>query len=814
MRTVSSKTSLSHGMSIAMASLAFAAIVGTSAQPVQAADSWPGFRGAKVDGISNARNVFPDDGEFELVVAWKKKIGSGYAGIAVEGANAVTAFSDGTSDVVALFDAQTGEERWRFELDATYLGHDGGHTGPIATPLLTDGGVFVLGPRGKLVALELLHGKRRWSVDLVKEHQAVAPHYGFTSSPLLHSGVLIIPLGAGNAAVAGFDPKTGKKIWTAGAGAVAYQSPVPWHALGKDVVVVATDKHLLGVVAATGEVTWEHEHGGTGAMGAQSLVPIPAGKNRLFLMNKRESSTVVELKNTDDGIKVEPLWEESSIRKSYNVPVYHDGHIYGMSARLLTCVDAVTGARAWRSREPGDGFTIIVDGCLVVLTKRGGIHVVAASPGDYQEHASLQVFDDLAWSVPSFANGSIFARSLGEIARIDIRRGQTTSATLTASSNRASAKSTFARFLTEVDAAADKKSVVDRFMNSGAKFPLVEADGTVHFVFRGEANDVAIAGEMIGARMEQNMTRLAGTDLFYYSQRMEPDARTCYAFIRDYEQMPDPLNPQVVKIHVYQDEMAMNFSGSEIEMSSLTMPGWMAPTFVEKPVGKNVGSAKPASMESKILETTVKLIVYLPAAYEGGERFPVAYIHDGGLARKRGKYINVLDNLIGKGIKPVITVFILHSAGQKPDEYAEMFTKELIPYIDQTYRTIATSEGRASIGGGMGGVTALNCAFLDPTLVGNVATQSAFLFDSSETKLRDMLEKVDPKPMNIYMDWGKYDLRSPMESWGIAAGNVNVFKLLKEKGFTPVGGEVNDGTGWPSWRNRTDVLLKTILPAG
>ena len=77
-----------------------------------------------------------------------------------------------------------------------------------------------------------------------------------------------------------------------------------------------------------------------------------------------------------------------------------------------------------------------------------------------------------------------------------------------------------------------------------------------------------------------------------------------------------------------------------------------------------------------------------------------------------------------------------------------------------------------------------------------------------------MLDKIEAKSMNIYMDWGIYDLRSPMESWSIVDGNVRIFQRFKEKGFTPIGGEANDGSGWPSWRNRTDVLLRTLFPAG
>jgi hypothetical protein len=35
---------------------------------------------------------------------------------------------------------------------------------------------------------------------------------------------------------------------------------------------------------------------------------------------------------------------------------------------------------------------------------------------------------------------------------------------------------------------------------------------------------------------------------------------------------------------------------------------------------------------------------------------------------------------------------------------------------------------------------------------------------------------------------------------------------LRSKGYYPAGGEVHDGTGWSSWRNRTDKWLAALFP--
>ena len=119
------------------------------------------------------------------------------------------------------------------------------------------------------------------------------------------------------------------------------------------------------------------------------------------------------------------LWETRAIRNSFNVPIYHEGSIYAYSSRFLTCVDPKTGEARWRSRPPGDGFMILVDGHLVITTKKGSVHIVEANPEKYNELASLKVFDKLIWSHPAFDGDSIYTRSFGEVARVRVTDGAT-----------------------------------------------------------------------------------------------------------------------------------------------------------------------------------------------------------------------------------------------------------------------------------------------------------------------------------------------------------------------------------------------------
>jgi enterochelin esterase-like enzyme len=525
---------------------------------------------------------------------------------------------------------------------------------------------------------------------------------------------------------------------------------------------------------------------------------------------KEDTSALFTLDASGDKVEPKLAWESKSLRNSYNVPVYHRDHIYGYSSRFLTCVDAKTGEQKWRSREPGDGFTILVGDHLVILTKNGGVHAARATPQGYEEAGSVEVFDgDLAWSPPAFSGGSVYARGLAEIARVNFRPASDDVAHKDQVDSVPGKR--FAAFLREVEKAADKKAAVDQFMGTVDRFPLVEEPDVVHFLYRGPASDVAVAGDLIGARQERAMTKVAGTDLFYYSTRLEPEARTSYAFFVDYEYTPDPRNPRKVQTAVFNKDMNMSFTGEPLEMSWVGMPRWREPEHLREPSGTR-GRIESHELESEALEAQTTVDVYLPPGYdEGDERYPVVYVFGGTAARTHGRLPDSLDNLIGKNIRPVIVVFINDGAFRKPN-YAALFGDELIPFIDSKYRTIASREGRMVFGAGFAAFDSLVCLVKYPQLAANVGLQSPFMMDFMLGQI-EPLPSADEHPMRFYVDWARYDLRNPHEAWDMGESGKLYAKKLKEHGYVLVGGgEALDGTGWPSWRNRTDAVFQSFFP--
>lgn len=778
--------------------------------PGFAADDWPGLRGPNQDG-SAARGSRFGSGEGAMAVTWRARLGPGYSGVAVSGGRAVTMFSEAGSDFLASFDAASGREEWRMSIGDAHRGLDGSFDGPIATPAIAGARVFALGPRGHLVAADLATGRVAWRADLGQRDGARKPHYGFGTSPIVADGVLVVQTGGEKGrALAGFDPATGERRWTVGDDAVQYQSPVTMTVGGREIVVAAGDVHLRGIDPATGRIVFEHAHGGEDYPSAVgSAVPVPAGDGRVFLKTHSDKSTMFEIRKGPDGtVSVQTLWVAPVLRTTYVIPVYRDGYLYGMTGRtVFTCVDAATGQVKWRSREPGDGFPTRVGDDIAFLTKERTLHVGTATPEGWTERARLEPFTDLVWTAPSVAAGALFARSQGEIVRVDWKAAKSVAEV------RAAVRSeTLAGFLAQIEAArepAEKSAAVDRLLSAAPGGPLIEPPDRVVFLYRGEANDVGIATDLIGTRREDPMRRVPGTDLFFYEARLDPDARVSYQFVRNFEPpMPDPRNPRRVP-------------WGASEASSIPMSGWKEPSHLrEAPEARRGRLEKVEFASVKRPGTKASMHVYVPVGYDtASERYPAAYVLDGDGARERGLVARSLDNLIPETVAPAIAVFLgrFDWGSTKPrseDEFAVVaeMMKEVVPFVDARFRTLADPGSRAIVAAGFPAQAALRAIGDAAGLFGAVGLQSPSMLDTDEAAIFPLLRPAAERPLRVYHDWGRYDAHATRERWDMRVTNTRLSALLRDKGHRPVGGEAPDGTGWASWRNRTDRLFATLFP--
>ncbi len=199
--------------------------------------------------------------------------------------------------------------------------------------------------------------------------------------------------------------------------------------------------------------------------------------------------------------------------------------------------------------------------------------------------------------------------------------------------------------------------------------------------------------------------------------------------------------------------------------------------------------------QSKSLGAVRRLTVYTPPGYDKNQsvRYPVLYLFHGANADENawyrlGRANLILDNLLAAGtIKPFIVVmpfgYGVAPGGLQADNTAK-FSKDLIddviPYIDDSYRTISNRSNRAIVGLSMGGGQALNIGLNNIDLFSYVGGFSAAIgnaasFPKTYANLTANAGQVNSKLKLLWIGCGTEDslfgASKNFSEW-LTAGNI------------------------------------------
>jgi outer membrane protein assembly factor BamB len=350
---------------------------------------------------------------------WRRPLGSGFSAISIAGARGFTGLSDGGSDFLAAIDLATGRELWRTRLGEAYRGHDGSKDGPISTPTVDGSRVFIVGPRGLLLAAHADTGKELWRVDLATDLAAPAPFYGFATSPLVTGGLVVVNAGGEKHNLAAFSKETGKRVWSvAHAKSVNYSTPALASLGGVTQIVALANEVVFGVKPEDGSLVWSHP---TGWKEETNRAPVVLPGDRVLLPGGSETK-LLQLKSEGGKWVATEIWKTPRLKGSLSPTVFHDGHLYGMNGGYLTCLDPATGNVVWRHKVYS-GSLILVDGHAVILgDSSGDLRVGRLTPRGYEEKVTRPVFNAGAVSAtgPSFQGRRLYLRNVEEAVAFEV----------------------------------------------------------------------------------------------------------------------------------------------------------------------------------------------------------------------------------------------------------------------------------------------------------------------------------------------------------------------------------------------------------
>ena len=387
-----------------------------------AADDWPAFGGVRRDGASTEKGIRLEWGNDEPKSVWKAKVGAGYSSF-IEVANlAYTVGNANGKNTIFCFDANSGEEKWThsFPCEKAPKYFDGGSR---ATPAVAEGILYLASHEGAFFAIDAKTGKVLWSKDLIEDFNGRRPTWGFSGSPLVSDGKVIVDTGSKDGALVAMDAKTGDLVWRGGTDEAGYASPM-LRANKPSEILVFNRYGLCSFLLADGKLLHRFQH--KTRYGINVAQPVDAGNSILISSAYGKGSALVDV----SGRTAKALWETESFSSQMASLVKKDNYAYGIHGQTgarakyatLCCLDIRKGSVRWEQKGFGVGSVILVGGTLVILGDSGELALAEANPAGYMEKARFQVLGGKdGWTPPSYANGRLYCRSSrGDVVCLDM----------------------------------------------------------------------------------------------------------------------------------------------------------------------------------------------------------------------------------------------------------------------------------------------------------------------------------------------------------------------------------------------------------
>jgi hypothetical protein len=190
--------------------------------PLAPADDWPALRGPHLTGISSETGLADHWPESGPPVFWSRELGQGYSSFAVIDGRAYTQYQSVFGQYVICLDAATGETLWEHRYEAMGI-----YPGPRGTPTVVGKRLYFTSPDGLVGCLRTVDGSEVWSVNVNQKFGGRGTEFGYSCSPLVLGGRVILPVGGKDAALVALDADTGATIWTSGSDAASYCTALP-----------------------------------------------------------------------------------------------------------------------------------------------------------------------------------------------------------------------------------------------------------------------------------------------------------------------------------------------------------------------------------------------------------------------------------------------------------------------------------------------------------------------------------------------------------------------------------------------------------
>ncbi len=412
-----------------------AALYGASSDRViAAAFDWTQWGGPNRNFMIDARGLattWPSGGPTKL---WTRALGEGHSSILVEGTRLYTMYRPAGSslpagrsqdEVVVALDAATGKTIWEFKYPSSTTGVDFSQgAGPHATPLIVGNRLYATSSRRELFALDKASGKVLWSHDFIKEYGAPPPGRGYSCSPLLYNGTIIVTVGGPDQAAAAFNPQTGALVWKGGGSEPSPASPILVAVDGQPQLVVFGGDRVAGMNPSTGQTLWTIAHKTDWGLNISTPVWTPADRLLFVSSAYGVGSRAIELRQAGGKATATEKWSSNRMRVHIGTVIQLGDYAYGSSGdfgpAFISAVNMKTGQIAWQDRSFSRAQLLYADDKLIILDEDGNLGLAIVSPQGLKVLARAPVLQNLVWTPPTLSGTTLYVRDRKTIAALKL----------------------------------------------------------------------------------------------------------------------------------------------------------------------------------------------------------------------------------------------------------------------------------------------------------------------------------------------------------------------------------------------------------
>lgn len=372
---------------------------------------YPQFLGQNRNGVISTTRLNLNWDRYPPKLVWQRPVGAGWSGFAIAGNSAITQEQKDDQETVVCYELHTGNVKWSHQDQARYDIPPAG-LGPRATPTISGNSVYTVGSTGILNCLDFETGAQLWTTNIFEEHEAEAPPWGVSISPLVFDNLVVVSAGGPVA----YHRETGDVAWIGHRITSGYSSPFLTTLAGVEQIVIFNQGLVTAHEPLSGELLWKQPWPTPSVECVSQPVPLPNDK-LLVSSGYGVGAKLFKISRNPTGeFNVSTIWETIYLKAKFTNIIYYEGFLYGLDDGIFACINPADGTRQWKRGRYGHGQTLLISDVLLVLTESGEVVLVDPNPNEHIEHARFAPLKGRTWNTPALAGDYLLIRNDREAA--------------------------------------------------------------------------------------------------------------------------------------------------------------------------------------------------------------------------------------------------------------------------------------------------------------------------------------------------------------------------------------------------------------